>query len=69
MRTMMAVMMIAVIISLLLGLIATILPAVLGIVLIIGGMAWFGVMHYLLWGWWLGPYLNRIQRDEESEQQ
>jgi hypothetical protein len=66
-RTMMAVLMVAVLASLLLGLMAVILPSVLGIVLIVGGMAWFGVMHYLLWGWWLGPYLCRMQNADATD--
>ncbi len=66
-RTLSALLMVVVIASLILGLIAMILPGVLGIFLVVGGLAWFGVLHYALWGWWLGGYLRRLE-EAESEQ-
>lgn len=65
-RTLSALLMVVVIASLILGLIAMILPGVLGIILVVGGLAWFGVLHYALWGWWLGSYLRR-REEAESE--
>lgn len=26
-----------------------------------------GVLHYLTWGWWLGPYLKSITPDQSEE--
>jgi hypothetical protein len=66
-RTLSALLLVVVVASLILGLIAMILPAVLGIVLIVGGMAWFGFLHYLLWGWWLGSYLKRMDEGERND--
>ena len=65
-RTLSALLMVVVIASMILGLIAMILPGVLGIFLVVGGLAWFGVLHYALWGWWLGGYLRR-REEAESE--
>lgn len=66
-RTLMALLMVVLAATLLMALIAVILPAVLGVVLVVGGIGWFAVMHYVLWGWWLGGYLKRqAERDEES---
>ena len=66
-RTLSALLMVVVVASLILGLIAMILPGVLGIILVVGGLAWFGVLHYALWGWWLGGYL-RLLEEAETEQ-
>lgn len=66
-RTLSALVLVVVIASLILGLIAMILPGVLGIILVVGGLAWFGVLHYALWGWWLGGYLRRLEEAAESE--
>lgn len=45
------------------GLTAMVLPAALGFVAVIFGMFSFGVLHYLLWGWWLG---KPRQPDEDA---
>ena len=67
-RTLMALLMIVVVASLLMAFIAMILPAVLGIVLVVGGIGWFAVMHYVVWGWWLSGYLKRqAERDAEQD--
>jgi len=42
----------------LLGLIALVTPHLLGVVLVVGGLGGFVVMHYVLWGWWLGQSLT-----------
>jgi len=69
-RTLMALLMVVVIATLLMALIAMILPGVLGIVLVVGGIGWFAVMHYVLWGWWLSGYLRRqAERDAQEEQE
>ncbi len=67
-RTFFALLMVVVVATLLMGLIALILPGLLGVVLIIGGLAWFGLMHYLVWGWWLGAYLRRQAEREQSDE-
>ena len=38
----------------LVALAAMVLPAVVGFLAVIFGIFLFGVLHYLLWGWWLG---------------
>lgn len=58
-RTLMALWAVVLVATLLMSLVATILPAVLGIVLVVGGIGWFALMHYVVWGWWLGGYLRR----------
>ena len=69
-RTLMALLTVVLVATLLMALIAMILPAVLGVVLVVGGIGWFAVMHYVLWGWWLGGYLRRqAERDEPSPAQ
>ena len=67
-RTLMALLMVVLAATLLMALIAMILPGVLGVVLVVGGIGWFAVMHYVLWGWWLGGYLKRqAERDEKQD--
>ena len=66
-RTLSALLLVVVIASLILGLIAMILPGVLGIILVLGSLAWFGVLHYALWGWWLGGYLRRLEAAESEK--
>ncbi len=66
-RTLSALLMVVVVASLLLGLVAMILPAVLGIILVVGGLAWFAVLHYALWGWWLGGYLRRQEAADSGK--
>ncbi len=69
-RTLMALLVVVLAASLLMALIAMILPAVLGIVLVVGGIGWFAVMHYVVWGWWLTGYLKRqAERDAEQDDQ
>ena len=66
-RTFAALLMVVVIAHVLLGVMALVLPQLLGVVLVVGGIGWFAVMHYVLWGWWLPGYLKRqAERDEES---
>lgn len=36
----------------LLGLAALVMPQILGLLLVVCGFLFFGVFHYLLWGWW-----------------
>jgi hypothetical protein len=43
----------------LLGLMAMVAPHVLGIMLIVGGFLGCGAVHYVVWGWWLGPLLSK----------
>lgn len=64
-NTMVALLMVASVVTLLLGMMAVILPNILGIVVIVAGLGWFGVMHYALWGWWLGPYLKRMDHEDD----
>jgi len=66
-RTFVALLLIVVAATLLLGVMALVLPQLLGVYLVVGGLAWFGLMHYLLWGWWLGSYLKR-QAARDAEQ-
>lgn len=67
-RTLSALLMVVFVATLIMALIAVILPGVLGIVLVVGGIGWFAVMHYVLWGWWLSGYLRRqAERDAERE--
>lgn len=66
-RTFAALLMIIVIAHGLLGVMALVLPQLLGVVLVVGGIGWFAVMHYVVWGWWLSGYLKRqAERDSES---
>jgi hypothetical protein len=58
-RTLSALLMVVVVATLMMALIAMILPGVLGVVVVVGGIGWFAVMHYVVWGWWLGGYLRR----------
>lgn len=62
-RTLIALVMLLFVAGLLLALTALVLPALLGVVLVVGGIGMFGVIHYLIWGWWLSAYL---QRDSDS---
>ena len=67
-RTLMALLMVVLAATLLMALVAMILPGVLGVVLVVGGIGWFAVMHYVLWGWWLSGYLKRqADRDEKQD--
>ena len=66
-RTLIALLMVVLAATLIMALIAMIFPAVLGVVLVVGGIGWFAVMHYVLWGWWLGGYLRR-QAERDAEQ-
>jgi len=65
-RTFAALLMVFVVSNSLLGVMALVLPQLLGVLLVVGGIGWFAVMHYVLWGWWLSGYLRRVERDEES---
>ena len=47
----------------LLGLMALVMPQLLGVLLVLDVFLTFGVLHYLLWGWWLG---KRLMRPAES---
>lgn len=51
----------------LLGLMAMVAPHVLGVVLIVGGFVGFGAVHYLVWGWWLGPHLAKGEDAENRD--
>ena len=66
-RTLIALLMVVLAATLIMALIAMILPAVLGVVLVVGGIGWFALMHYVVWGWWLGGYLRR-QAERDAEQ-
>lgn len=67
-RTFAALLMVFVVANSLLGVMALVLPQLLGVVLVVGGIGWFAVMHYVLWGWWLPGYLRRqAERDEEQD--
>ena len=66
-RTLIALLMVVLAATLIMALIAMILPGVLGVVVVLGGIGWFAVMHYVLWGWWLGGYLRR-QAERDAEQ-
>ncbi len=67
-RTFAAVLMVFGVANSLLGVMALVLPQVLGVVLVVGGIGWFAVMHYVLWGWWLSGYLKRqADRDEKQD--
>ena len=67
-RTFVALLMVIVITYSLLGVMALVLPQLLGVVLVVGGFGGFAVMHYVLWGWWLGSYLRRqAERDAEQD--
>jgi len=47
----------------LMGLIALVLPQVFGFVAVVLGFFAFGVIHYLLWGWWMPP----VPVEEEAD--
>ena len=65
-RTFVALLLIVVVATMLLGVMALVLRPLLGVVLVVGGIALFAVMHYVVWGWWLGGYLRRqAERDTE----
>jgi hypothetical protein len=51
----------------LLGLMALVVPQALGLILIVGGFVGFGALHYLIWGWWLGPHLSQERKAELPE--
>jgi hypothetical protein len=38
-------------------------------VAIAGGLVVVVGLQYLLWGWWLGPHIARLQREKEDGQQ
>lgn len=48
----------------LLGLAALVMPQVLGLLLVVSGFLFFGVFHYLLWGWW---FTADSQPDDDEE--
>jgi hypothetical protein len=50
---------------------ALVTPHLLGVVLVIGGFAGFGALHYVLWGWWLRKTLTDAEPEEDvsSEQE
>ena len=66
-RTYIALVAIIVIAHSLLGVMALVLPQLFGVVLVVGGIGWFAAMHYVVWGWWLGGYLRRLEEKKESE--
>jgi CHASE2 domain-containing sensor protein len=47
----------------LLALVAMVLPQAIGLIVVIGGMFFFGAFHYLVWGWWL----TETPTEEEDE--
>ena len=51
----------------LLGLMAMVAPQLLGVILIVGGFLGFGALHYLIWGWWLGPHLSKPSKPDLPE--
>ena len=57
-QTLSALLMVVFLATLLMGLIAMILPAVLGIFRVVTGLGWFSLLHYAVWGWWLGRHLK-----------
>ncbi|MBM4074758.1 MAG: hypothetical protein FJ267_03855 [Planctomycetes bacterium] len=65
-RTFVALGLILLLSTIFLGLVAVVLPNILGIVVVVGGAAWFGLFHYIVWGWWLGDYLS--QREVDSSE-
>jgi len=67
-RTIVALMMVAAVAIGLLGVMALVLPHLLGVVLIVAGIGLFALFHYVVWGWWLGGYLRRLEeRDQVKE--
>ena len=66
-RTFLALFILLFMAGLLLGLTALVLPALLGVVLVVAGIGLFGVMHYLVWGWWLSGYLQRNPGPESTD--
>lgn len=66
-RTLFALSMILAVSFLLLGLMALVAPHLLGIILVVGGLLFFGSVHYILWGWWLPKYLERYKDEDEKK--
>lgn len=48
--------------AMLLGLVALVLPQIVGLLLVVFGFFFLGVLHYLIWGWWL-----RVTPDPKDE--
>lgn len=57
----------AVIALCLLGLMAMVAPHLLGVIVILAGFLGFGALHYVLWGWWLGPLMKEHPPEESRE--
>lgn len=66
-RTIAMLIIIVVIAHAMLALMALVLPQMLGVVLVLGGFVWFAVMHYVIWGWWLGGYLRRMSEKSGAD--
>jgi hypothetical protein len=51
----------------LLGLMAMVAPHLLGVILVLGGLIFFGSAHYVIWGWWLPRYLKKYEEQDWDE--
>lgn len=49
----------------LLGLMAMVAPHLLGVFGIVAGFLGFGALHYVVWGWWLGPLMKERPPEEQ----
>lgn len=49
----------------LLGLMAMVAPHLLGVFAILAGFLGFGALHYVLWGWWLGPMMKERPPEDQ----
>jgi len=47
----------------LLALTAMVTPAVFGFLIVVFGFVFYGALHYVLWGWWVG---RSSDRDDEE---
>jgi len=64
--TLLALLALLVMAWLLLLLIAMVLPQILGLVVVVGGLASFMALNYLLWGHWLSRMLAEAQQREDE---
>lgn len=50
----------------LIALCAMVLPQIFGFVAVVLGLFCFGVLHYLLWGWWMTGARSREDIEDNS---
>jgi len=60
--TALALLGILLVVALLFLLVALVLPQILGLLLVVFGFFFLGVVHYLIWGWWF-----RVSPDQKNE--